>query len=292
MSATLIADLSDQVQKFWSPNWKQELIETNLLPNLVSKEFEGEIKQKGDTVYVTQVARPTGQRKATGSGNDTFVTEKLTTSRISLVADQTISAAYELESLLQIQTDLERNDSVIKANLMQAMAIQLNTYLYSFVNATTPIAAVTDFNATQMIALRKFAGTNKWGNVKPWYVMADASYWGDVLGATTLTSADHVSDQPVVSGQIGTKRFGFNMFEDTSQGLINVIATETGTDTLDVALAFHPDFLHAAIQVEPEFEIASLVGNKQFGFIIVAKMVMGAVLGHDSAVLHQTVFNT
>jgi len=292
MGATLLADVSNQVNKYWAPVWKEELLETNILANLVSKEYEGEIKQGGDTVYSTQISRPTGQRKATGSGNDYFATEKLSTSRISIVANQTISAAYEFESLLQIQTDLEKNDSVIKANLMQAMAIQLNNYLYSFVNHASPIASVTDFNASQVSALRKYAGQQKWGYAKPWYILADSSYWSDVLNATTLTSGDHVADQPVVSGQIGSKRYGFNMFEDNSAGLLSVIANEGGTDSEDVAFAFHPDFLHLVMQMQPEFEVVSLTSNKQFGFIIVGKMLAGAALGHDGATLHKTVFNT
>ena len=292
MSATLITDLNNQINKYWAPIWKQELLETTILANLVSKDYEGEIKQGGDTVYVSQVTRPTGQRKAKGSGHDSFVTEKLSTSRISIVADQVFSAAYEFDSLLQVQTDLDKNDSVIKANLLQAMQIQLNNYLYSFVNASSPLATVTDFNASQVALLRKFAGKNKWGKEKPWYILADASYHADLLSAATLTSADYVADRPVISGEVGMKRYGFNIFEDNSAGLLSVIGNEGGTDTEDVAVAFHPDFLHLAMQMMPEFEIASLTPNKQFGYVLVGKMLGGAALGHDSASLHQTVFNT
>jgi hypothetical protein len=292
MSATLISDLSNQINKYWAPTWKEDLLETSLLANLVSKEYEGEIKRGGDTVYSTQVTRPTGQRKAKGSGHEYFATEKLTTSRITITADQVISAAYEFDDLLDLQTDLEKNDSLIRNNLLQAMNIQLNTYLYSFVNATTPIATVTDFNAAQVAALRKFAGQNKWRTDKDWYILCDPSYHSDLLSAATLTSADYTPDQPVVSGQIGMKRYGFKIFEDNSDGLIDVIAAEGGTDTADVAVAFHPDFLHLAAQMQPTFEVASLTSNKQFGYILVGKMVCGAALGHDSASLHQTVFNT
>ena len=292
MSATLITDLTNQINKYWAPIWKPELLEANLLANLVNKEYEGDIKRGGDTVHVTQISRPSGQRKTTGSGHDSFVTEKLSTSRISIVANQTISAAYEFDDLLDVQTDLEKNDSLIKANLMQAMGIQLNSYLYSFVNASTPLAAVTDFNATQVSLLRKFAGQKKWNHSKEWYILADSSYHADVLNAATLSSADFVADRPVVSGQVGSKRYGFNIFEDNSDGLLSVIATEGGTDSEDVAVAFHPDFLHMVTQVQPSFEIASLTSNKQFGYILVGKMLMGAALGHDSASLHQTVFNT
>jgi len=292
MSATLITDLTNQINKYWAPIWKQELMETNLIANLVSKDYEGVILRGGDTAYVTQVTRPDGQRKAIGSGHEYFATEKLTTSRIAITANQVFSAAYEFDSLLDIQTDLNKNESVIKSNLMQAMSIQLNTYLYSFVNATTPNATVTDFNASQIAALRKFAGKKKWMTNKEWYILCDSSYYSDLLQSQALTSSDYVADRPVIGGQFGMKRYGFNIFEDNSAGLIDVIATETGTDVEDVAVAFHPDFLHLAIQEMPSFEIASLTSNKQFGYILVGKMLGGAALGHDSASLHQTVFNT
>jgi hypothetical protein len=292
MSATVIADLTNQINKYWAPTWKSELLETDLLSNLCSKEYEGQIKRGGDTVHVTQVTRPSGNRKAKGSGHEFFETEKLGTSRISITADQVYSAAYEIDELIDLQTDLEKNESVIKQNLLDAMKIKLNTYLYSFVNATTPISGVTDFNGAQLQALRKFAGANKWNRQKQWYILADASYYSDLLGVTALTSADFVNDKPIVGDMAGMKRFNFNIFEDNSDGLLDVIATETGTDTEDVAVAFHPDFLHSVIQEAPTFEIAPLISNKQFGYILVAKMVGGAALGHDSASLHQTVFNT
>ena len=39
--STLITDLEEQINKYWAPNWKEELLEDYLLPNLVSKEYEG-----------------------------------------------------------------------------------------------------------------------------------------------------------------------------------------------------------------------------------------------------------
>jgi hypothetical protein len=293
MSATLISDLSEQVQKFWAPTWKSELMETNILMNQVDKEYEGEIKQAGDSVYITQVTRPTGAIKTVGAGHEFFSTEKLGSSRIQLKADRVFSAAYEFDSLLQLQTDLAKNDSVIRQNLMQAMSIQVNNYLYSFVDPTAATGSVTDFNASQMAALRKFAGQKKWMQNKPWYCNTDSSYYSDLLSAATLTSVDYgAADAPVIGGNIGLKRYGFNIFEDNSDGLLSTIANVSGTDTVDVALAFHPDWLHFGMQLQPEFEISSLHSNKQFGYVISVRAVGGAVLGHDYASLHQVVFNT
>jgi len=292
MSATLISDLSEQINKYWSPKWKEELLETSILANLVSKDYEKEIKQSGDTVYISQMARISGDRKSIGSGHEFFETEKINMSRISLVADQVFSGAFEIDSLASLQSDLDKNESMLKANIMQAMSIKLNTYLYSFVNAAAATGSVTDFNASQLSALRKFAGQKKWSRDKQFYCLTDSSYFSDLMSATTLMSADYVNDKPIVGNSTGMSRYGFNIFEDNSDGLLDVIAAEGGTDTEDVAIAFHPDFLHMAIQQMPEFEIASLTSNKQFGYVLVGKMVGGAVLGHDSADLHQTVFNT
>jgi len=292
MSATLISDLSEQINKYWAPKFKEELLESNILANLVSKDYEGNIKNGGDTVYISQMARINGVQKAIGSGHEFFETEKISMSRIALVADQVFSGAYEIDSLAQLQSDLDKNESMLKANILQSMSIKLNAFLYSFVNGASPIAAITDFNAAQLSALRKFAGQNKWGRAKQWYCLTDSSYYSDLMSATTLMSADYVNDKPIVGDSVGMKRYGFNVFEDNSDGLLSVIAKEGGTDTEDVAVAFHPDFLHMAIQQMPEFEIASLTSNKQFGYVLVGKMVGGAVLGHDSASLHQTVFNT
>ena len=55
MSATLITDLNEQIQKFWSPLLVPELKEKAILPSLVSSDYEGEIKQGGDTVYVSMM---------------------------------------------------------------------------------------------------------------------------------------------------------------------------------------------------------------------------------------------
>lgn len=293
MSVTLLSDLSEQVNKFWSPTWKGELLETNIMAGLIDKSYTGEIRQGGDTVYSSQVSRPTASIASTSSAEAAyFATEKLSTSRIAIVADQVISAAYEFSSLVQLQTELEKNDSLIRANLLQAMSIKLNNLIYSKVNASSPYGTVTDFNASQLAKLKKFAGQKKWMKNKPFYVVADPSYYSDLIQSQTVVSNDFVSDQSVPSGILAQQRYGFMIYEDNSDGLLSVIAAEGGTDTEDVAVAFHPDFLHLVTQQQPVFEIASLASNKQFGYLLVASMVCGVKEGHDFADLHQVVFNT
>lgn len=281
MAVTKVADVSDQVQEFWAPMFMDELRESLMLGALVNRDYEGEIKMEGDTVYVSQINAPSGSLRTVGVDADTFDSEKLSTSRIAIEANKRATASYEFSDLVQIQSQIGAKDSDIRAGLLYAAEKQINDYLYGLVSPSTSapdhvINSVTDFNAAQLVALRKLAGQAKWMRNKPWYCLVDPSYNADLLSAQTLTSSDYVPDAPVVGGQIANQRFGFNILEDNSK-------------VTDTALAFHPDFMHLVMQSQPRFKVSDLHSNKQFGFVISVDMIFGAKLGIDGANKHITV---
>lgn len=299
MGATLVGDVSNQVQKFWSPLFQDELLERNLLANLVNKEYEGDLKKAGDTVYVSQINRPSATRKTVGSGHEYFNTNKLSTSRVTITADQVISASFEFDDLVELQSQIGDQDSKIRQALVEAIGIELNNYLYEKVSPSTSapdhfIDSVTDFNASQLNTVRKLAAQAKWAQTGGWYGLLDPQYYSDLLNAATLTSVDNVDERPIVGGMFGTRRFGFNLFEDNSDGLISAMQRLDGSSTAteDAGLFFHPDFMIMVMQQGIEFKVAELTANKQFGYVIVAKMVVGAALGNDGADKHIVVYNT
>lgn len=293
MSATLVQELADQAQEFWSPMFKDELLETNLLASLVNKEFEGDMKAEGDTVYVSQITRPTAERKTVGAGSDTFSSQKLTTDRVAIVADQRVTASFELEDLVMLQTQLGGQDSGMRRALIEAANIELNNYLYSLVapSASAPdhtVTGVTDLNASQVVSLRQLAGAAKWPKSDPWYILADSHYYACLLNDSTLTSADFgAEDRPVINGNIGLKRYNFNIFEDNSDGLLQLSGSSQ-----DAAIAFHPDFMYLVMQREPTFKLSDLHSNKQHGFLLSVDMVFGAVIGLEGAVKHISVIDS
>lgn len=282
MSATSVLDVQDQVQKFWAPMFMDELRETALLPSLVNRAYEGEIKKGGDTVYVSQINKPTGENRTVGTNADSFATEQLSLSRVDVKADKRAVAAYEFEDLAQIQSQLESQDSEIRRALVDAVNLKINEYLYGLVapSASAPdhlINSITDFNASQVAAARLRAAAAKWERSKGWWILADPSYYSDLLNASTLTSSDYgATDAPVIGGQIVNKRMGFNILED------NTIA-------VDQALVFHPDFLYLVMQQMVQFKISDLHSQKKFGYIISADLIYGAKLGIQGAVKHQVV---
>lgn len=285
MTATALADVTNQIQKYWSPLFTKQLRESLLLGSLVSKDYDGEIKRQGDTVRVSQINAPTGQLLTVGTDADSFATEAVSTSYIDIVANKRAVAAYEFQDLVELQSQIGRENPEIMESLRYAMAKQINDYLYTLVSPSTSapdhsIASVTDFNASQLAACRILAAQAKWPDAPGWYGLLDPVYYGDLMNATTLASSDYNGgDTPTVGGKIGTKRFGFNLFEDNSR-------------STDYGLLFHPSFMHMVSQTEVQVKVSDLHAQKRFGVVMSVDMVFGAKLGINGNVKHIKVYNT
>lgn len=285
MTATKLADVTYQMQTYWAPVFTKQLREKLLLGSLVSKDYDGEIKKGGDTVRVSQVNAPTGQLLTIGTDADSFDTEAISTSYVDIKADKRAVAAYEFEDLVDIQSQIESTRPEVRDSLIFAMNKQINDYLFTLVNPSSAspdhlVSGVTDFNASQVAAVRKLAATAKWMKNKPWYILSDPSYYSDLLNATTLTSTDYgATDAPVISGQIAMQRYGFNIFEDDSM-------------STDYALAFHPDFMHMVSQSEVQVKISDLHSQKKFGYVMSVDLIFGAKLGINGNVKHIKVYNS
>ena len=275
------AEVEIMVQEAWSDVFMMELREQLLLGALVNKDYQGDIMMKGDTVKVSQINAPVGQLKTVGVDADAFDSEALSSTQVEIKADKLAVASFEIEELAMLQSQLGNKESELRASLEFAVAKQINDYLYSLVlpSAAAPdhtLTGVTDFNTSQLGIVRTLASQAKWMRNKPWYLLADPQYYGDLLSETNIISRDFVADQPTINGQIAQQRLGFNILEDNSRGA-------------DYALAFHPDFLHLVMQTQPRFKISDLHSQKRFGFVMSVDIVFGAKIGIDGALKHITV---
>lgn len=296
MSATLVSELSDQVQKFWAPMMVDELKEQAILPSLVSKDYQGEIKNGGDTVYVSMVEAANGAIKTIGVDHQSYSSEKLNSQRKAIVADTIIEATFELDSLIDLQTQLgsPEGKSKIRAALNKGMELKLNEFLYRKVSPSTSapdhsIASVTDFNAARILLNRQLAAQAKWAADNGWWCLLDPSYYNDFLSAATLVSSDYVgSDLPTIGGKKPFQRFGFNIVEDNSEAMKYLSPTLA---TSDLGLMFQPDFMYLVMQQEPTIKISDLHANKQRGYLLSAEIIVGASLGIEGSVKHIVNYN-
>lgn len=279
MAVSDVAQVTDQIQKFWAPMFMKELRESLLLGGLVNKDYSGDLKQLGDSVKISQINAPVGQLKTVGTDADSFDSQLLSTTQVTVTADKRAVAAFEFTDLVDLQSQIGAEQSEIRDSLNFAVAQQVNDYLYSLVNPSTSapdhlLTGVATFDAAQLLVVRKLAAQAKWMKEKGWWLMLDPVYYNDILNATTLTSSDYVgADQPVIGGQVAKQRFGFNILEDNSL-------------SANYGLAFHPDFLHLVMQTQPTFKISDMHAQKKFGYVMSVDMVFGAKLGISGNVKH------
>lgn len=285
MSVTTLAQVQEQIQKYWSPLFTKQLRESLLLGSLVDRSYQGSISAQGDEVTVSQVNAPNGQLLTIGTDADTFDSEAVSTSFVKIKADKRVVASYEFADTVQLQSQIGQNNPEVMESLRYAMAKQINDYLYSLVSPSTSnpdhrINGVTDFNASQLANVRVLAAQAKWPMAPGWYGMLDPQYMGDVMNAQTLTSSEFgATDAPVIGGQVALKRFGFNLLEDNSR-------------SADYGLFFHPSFLHMVTQTEVQIKISDLHAQKKFGVVMSVDMIFGAKLGISGANKHILVTGT
>lgn len=290
MATTELADVNQQIKKYWSDLFMPELRESNPLMALVDKTYDGEIKRMGDTVKVSQVKKPAGETKIIGAaGDNTFTPEKLSTDYVDIKADRRFVASYKFEDLVGLQSQITEERSEIREALVDAMNTQINNYLYSLVApaAGQALTGVASMDASTLKAIRVIAGKQKWPKSPGWYALLSPDYYGDLLDSTTLTSSDYVADQPRVGGEVVTRRYGFNVIEDNSDGLAAVSPTPGNPS----ALFFHPAYCHMVTQMAARFKVSDLHSNEEFGYVISVDMIAGAAIGIEGDKMHVSVVN-
>jgi len=290
MTATLVQELSAQAQEVWSPLIAMELREEILLPGLVSKEYAGSIKQQFDTVKVSMMNQLTGAIKTIGVNHEVYTPEKVVMSQVNVVADTIIDVSIELDSLVDLQTQLgsPEGKSKIRMALMNALEKKTNEYLYGKVapSLSAPdhsVAAVATMDAAALLGNRLLASTAKWPKDVDWIGLLGPGYWNHFLSAQTLTSADFIGADLLVPGNRNKaiKRFGFSLFEDNSDAM-PVIGGTLGRN----ALFFHPDWLIFVMQQDVTIKLSDLHANKQRGFLLSAEMVVGSALNNQGSLKH------
>lgn len=272
MAKTDLADVTEQIQKVWAPLYTAKLRETLLLGGLVNREYEGEIRQKNDTVYVSQQVDKDAENRTVGVDADTFGTVKAEFTRVALVADKRAVQAYEFSDLVELQSQVTRESFM--DSMVFAINKQINTYLYSLVSPSTSapdhlLNSVASIDADKIVDIDQLAAEAKWPEDGKRVALIAPNYWATINKDNDLKSSDFVTDMPTIRGQSARALFGFNCYRDTSVS--------------NQAIFFHPDFMYLAMQTELNFQVSSLHSHKQFGYVISADIIYGAKQGIDGS---------
>jgi len=273
MAKTDLSDLEYQIQTMWAPVFMKELRESFLLPSLVSKEYEGQIRQKNDTVRISQINELTSDLRTVGTDADTYETNKISTSYVDLKADKRAVSAIEFDDLVGIQSIVDpASNPDVRMAMMHDIGRQINTYLYSVMVPSTSapdhtINSTAAMSNTIMANMREACAKAHWPKDKPWYHLMGPEYYSDFLSDNNLVADTYgFEDGARISGQVGQQRYGFINYEDDSAAVASS------------SISFLPEAVLYAAQTEPTFQLSSLHSNKQFGFALSVDLVFGAKL--------------
>lgn len=267
-----IDSVNKLVQSFWAPIIERELRERTLWVGLLQDpNYTMERVRGGDTYKVTRINKPTSTIRTIGTDADSFSSNVLSTTQVDLVVNKRAVSSFQFEDLAVLMSQLEQEDSEIREALLADVREQANDWVKSLISPSTAspdhvINGVTDFNFAQLSATRTLASVAKWkSSGEPWYLVADPTYYSDMLDDTTLAAANTMgtTTSPVLEGMFSFKRMGFNIVEDDS----------LSTDT---AFAFIPSFMKV-IMGAPRFKISDLHSQHKFGYVISVDAPLGAV---------------
>lgn len=285
LGATKMADVAEQIQKFWGPLGMSQLYQENPMLSIVNREYEGSLKRQGDTVYVSVIKPLTGFMQTIGTDADTFSAEKIETVRTAIQATKVFSSNIELESLAELQSQLDSGNPRLRETMIRAINNKINSFLYSFVKSSivdgsTGDSGVTAMSKTEFRGARVYAGSNKWPKDGNWFALLDPSFWGDVAIDSTLASMEFTGETPITQSMTMRKLLDFNCAEDNSL-------------PTDQALFFHRDWLYAVMQTGMVWNVTDLRSNYKRGILLTCEMVGGAAKNaYIGDTLHYPVYNS
>lgn len=285
LGATKMADVAEQIQKFWGPLGLSQLYQENPLLSVVNREYEGNLQRQGDTVYVSVIKPLTGFMQTIGTDADSFETEKIETVRTAIQATKVFSSNIELESLAELQSQLDSGNPRLRETMIRAINNKVNAFLYSFVKSsvvdgTSGDTGVSTMSKTEFRAARVYAGAQKWPKDGNWFALLDPAFWGDISIDDKLASVDYVGETPITQSMNMRRLLDFNCAEDNS--LPN-----------DQALFFHRDWLYAVMQTGMIWNVTDLRSNYKRGVLLTCEMVGGAAKNaYIGDTLHWPVYNS
>jgi len=235
------------VPQIWSANWYQSLLAELPFNSIVSKDWEGEIKNLGDTVKISQFPEFSDATElAESAANDA---DAITVTQQSLVINKRLVKDF-------IVTDKASLQSLPAMDQLQNLAIYaiLKKVQSIIIDATLPSASAPDhtigytsgvvLDLAKMVAAKKLLDAQDVPQENRHCVLG-TNQMNDLLSIANFSSSDYVSGANVVSsGAISNPLIGF----------MPHMTTEVG----DVCYFFHRSYFTMAAQKDISVKVFDL----------------------------------
>lgn len=259
-----VTENANLIPEIWSARMYDELRANLPMASFFSRDYEGDLSF-GDTVKVNQIVAPTGEILTDDKAE--FSSENMTINQFSIVVNKRASASFEFTDLAQLQSMSFQNMAIealnyslskqIEDSVVSALVPSSSAPDHAIAPASAGVLAAADVAGIRtLLSVAKVPTSNRGLFLSP-------SYYGDLLGVSTLTSSDYVpAGSPVVSGGFTFPLYGFTITE----------ANNLGTD---IGYAAHRSALQMIIQKGVTIKISDLHANKKYAYLLSADVVFG-----------------
>lgn len=281
MATTELANVVNQVQQFWGPQFSMEFREKFTLPQLIDRTPGGigRISQ-GDRIRVSQVNKTVGQTRT--SAECDFTPELLQVQHVDIVCDKRAVSSLEFCDLVELKSQINMQRADVREAMRHGMLDQINTCVYQTVAPTVEQTGEATIDAAKLTELTQLADEAYWPEDQRW-LLVDPAYRKALLDDATLTSADFgATDRPVIGGQMVLQRYGWNIVMDNSAAMKTVL----NGGAAGVAMAFTPTWASMVTAREDNIQISDRHSNYEFKLVMSIDTVFGVDLNNDGADKH------
>lgn len=259
-------ELVNLIPTVWSTTFFEQLKTNLILGSLFSREYEGEIAKKGDTVKVNQIVSPDAETLA--GDESTFTPGLIVVNQFELKADKQTIVSAEITDLAQLQSESFMED--LKKEMMYKLMLKIEQDIialcvaeFTAVNVAVDGAfSAADFGkARTTLSLAKVPKTDR-------YALLDPNFYGSALQQNSIISSDFAEGKAFVDQEIG-KVLGMKVAEH------DALAAHR-------ALVVHKSAVQLVMQKGVNFKISDMHSSYKLGYLISCDVVWGQKVFEDA----------
>lgn len=236
-----INEVDTAIPEIWAAEALQQLKKYTVAASLITRDYENEIANYGDTVNITNI--PALVATSLTDGNDVTL-QQVSTSNTALILNKHYESSFSVTRLAEISAKPD-----VMAGLIKSAVISINEQVESDIMAeyanygATVGSAGTDLTLATITNARKALVDAKVPKTAPKWLIISSKDAKALLDSNTLINASAIgSTAPLTQGSIG-RLYGFDVYE--SQCVKTSGSSPLSTHNLagvkeSIAIAFRP----------------------------------------------------
>lgn len=242
------SELAAVVPEFWSALWYPTLLQSLPFTDVISKQYEGEIAQLGDTVNITHFPQfAVAQNIAEDERVDA---DAISAENLQLVINKQTAKDFIVTKKAMVQS-LDVMEQ-LRSHAMYAIMKKMQKDIIAAIvpNASAPDHTLaydsgTTLALADIIEAKTLLDDQSVPDDGSRVLIAGSSQYNDLFNITGFVSKDFIpAGSPLSQGAISLPVLGFNVKQTTEVG--------------DVTYLFHPLFMTMAVQQAPDVGVFDL----------------------------------